>query len=166
MTSDSPKQPQTDSIDLETTAHENKDSEDTRKRRKDPVITAEDAVTLYKKLRAGQVLAIGSYCALLLFFTAQNLFSADGRLITWLVEIIPLVIFIPGLIKQTHRTYSWICFVSLMYFVAIIPLLMGHWRWSDWLITLLVSTLFMSAMMTSRWLQYWRFYLSTQTKNT
>jgi type II secretory pathway component PulL len=39
---------------------------------------------------------------------------------------------------------------------------MAHWRWSDWLVTLLVCTLFLSAMMTSRWLQYWRYYLSTQ----
>jgi uncharacterized membrane protein len=141
---------------------EEQGSEADGKRKKTIVITAQDAQLLHNKLRLGQVLAIGSYIGLLVFFILQNLLSETGNLKTWLVEIIPLIIFIPGLIKQTHRTYSWICFVTLMYFLAIIPLLMAHWRWSDWLVTLLVCTLFLSAMMTSRWLQYWRYYLSTQ----
>jgi uncharacterized membrane protein len=141
---------------------EEQGSEADGKRKKTIVITAQDAQLLHNKLRLGQVLAIGSYIGLLVFFSLQNLLSETGNLKTWLVEIIPLIIFIPGLIKQTHRTYSWICFVTLMYFLAIIPLLMAHWRWSDWLVTLLVCTLFLSAMMTSRWLQYWRYYLSTQ----
>jgi uncharacterized membrane protein len=131
------------------------------KAKKEIIISPAQAITLRKKLRIGQLLALGSYIGLIIFFSAQNAFGAGGSFKTWLVEMIPLVIFIPGLIKQSHRTYSWICFVSLMYFVAIIPLLMGHWRWTDWLVTLLVCTLFTSAMMTSRWLQYWRYYLST-----
>ena len=53
-----------------------------------------------------------------------------------------------------------------MYFAAIIPLLMSRWLWSDWLITLLVSAMFMAAMMTSRWLQYWNYYLSTKTQHS
>lgn len=136
------------------------------KPRKIIVITEADAVTLKKKLRIGQRIAIGSYAALLLFFTLHNLLQDSGSLRTWLVSVLPLLIFIPGLLKQTHRTYSWICFMSLMYFVIIIPLLMSRWLWSDWVITMLVCTLFISAMMTSRWLQYWHYYLSTKTSST
>ena len=152
-----------------TATHEQNSAEDLGnetdgKRKKTIVITAQDAVLLHKKLRLGQILAMGSYIGLLVFFSLQNLLGETGNLKTWLVEMIPLIIFIPGLLKQTHRTYSWICFVSLMYFLAIIPLLMAHWRWSDWLVTILVCTLFLSAMMTSRWLQYWRYYLSTKTQ--
>lgn len=130
------------------------------------IITDADAIVLKKKLRIGQITAIGSYAALLLFFTLSNLLQDSGSLRTWLVSVLPLLIFIPGLIKQTHRTYSWICFMSLMYFVIIIPLLMSRWLWSDWTITILVCSLFISAMMTSRWLQYWHYYLSTKTSPT
>lgn len=130
------------------------------------VITEADALTLKQKLRIGQLIAIGSYAALLVFFTLHNLLQDSGSLRTWLVSVLPLLIFIPGLLKQTHRTYSWICFMSLMYFVIIIPLLMSRGLWSDWVITILVCTLFISAMMTSRWLQYWHYYLSTKTSPT
>lgn len=133
------------------------------KPKKTLVITDAQAIALKQKLRLGQSIAIGSYVLLLLFFTLINLVQPGGSLRTWLVSTLPLLIFIPGLIKQTHRTYSWICFIALMYFVIIIPLLMTRWLWSDWVITLLICSLFISAMMTSRWLQHWRYYLSTKT---
>lgn len=130
------------------------------------VITDADALLLKNKLRIGQIIAIGSYAALLLVFTLTNLLQENGSWRTWIVSVVPLLIFIPGLIKQTHRTYSWICFMTLMYFVIIIPLLMSRWLWSDWIITILVCSLFISAMMTSRWLQYWHYYLSTKKSFT
>jgi len=127
------------------------------------VITDADALVLKRKLRLGQFIAVGSYAVLLVFFTLNNLLQSTGSLRNWVVSVLPLLIFVPGLIKQTHRTYSWICFMSLMYFVIIVPLLMTRWLWSDWITTGLICTLFISAMMTSRWLQYWHYYLSTQT---
>jgi uncharacterized membrane protein len=126
------------------------------------VITDEDSVVLYKKLRAGRAVTLFSFAALLAIFTLLNVLSEKTNLVFLLFQIFPLLIFIPLLRRPTHRTYSWLCFVSLMYFVGIIPLLMGSWSFSYWLITLLVSSLFVAAMMTSRWLQYWNYYLSTK----
>ena len=130
------------------------------------VITDADSVVLYKKLRIGRLLVRGCYIGLLVLFTLLNLINENGKLVLWLLQIIPLLVFVPAFLKETHRTYSWLCFVALMYFAAIIPLLMSRWLWSDWLITLLVSVMFIAAMMTSRWLQYWNYYLSTKANHS
>lgn len=138
---------------------------ETGKRKKEIVITETDAIVLEKKLRIGRLLTLGCYTGLLLLFTLLNLVRETGNVKLWLVQCIPLLIFIPALRNETHRSYSWLCFVALMYFVAIIPMLMSRWWWSDWLITLLVTVLFTASMMTSRWLQYWNYYLYTKHQN-
>jgi uncharacterized membrane protein len=126
------------------------------------VITDTDAVVLEKKLRVGQRICNLSYVALLFTLTLNYLLSNDMKLMHLLVAILPLAIFIPGLRKPHHRTYSWLCFVLLMYFLFLVPLLMSYWSLIYWVLTLLVSVLFITAMMTSRWLQYWNYYLSTK----
>jgi len=141
-------------------------SSPTEKPKKVIVITDADSVILYKKLRIGRLLVRTSYVGLLVLFTLLNLINENGKITLWLLQIIPLLIFIPAFLRETHRTYSWLCFVALMYFAAIIPLLMSRWLWSDWLITLLVSVMFIAAMMTSRWLQYWNYYLSTKSNHS
>jgi uncharacterized membrane protein len=126
------------------------------------VITDADALVLEKKLRVGQRVCNLSYIALLLMLTLNFLLSNDLNLMHLLVAIVPLAIFIPGLRKPHHRTYSWLCFVLLMYFLFLVPLLMSYWSLIYWVLTLLVTLLFVAAMMTSRWLQYWNYYLSTK----
>ncbi|AQT59121.1 hypothetical protein B0D95_02730 [Cellvibrio sp. PSBB023] len=126
------------------------------------VITDADALVLEKKLRVGQRVCNLSYIALLLMLTLNFLLSNDLNLMHLLVAIVPLAIFIPGLRKPHHRTYSWLCFVLLMYFLFLVPLLMSYWSLTYWVLTLLVTLLFVAAMMTSRWLQYWNYYLSTK----
>ena len=126
------------------------------------VITDADALVLEKKLRLGQRICNLSYIALLLMLTLNFLLSNNLNLMHLLVAIVPLAIFIPGLRKLNHRTYSWLCFVLLMYFLFLVPLLMSYWSLIYWVLTLLVTVLFVAAMMTSRWLQYWNYYLSTK----
>lgn len=130
------------------------------------VITDEDSVLLHKKLRIGQLVCTFCYSALLSVFTLNYFINDNVKLVTWVVSVLPLAIFIPALIKPKHRTYSWMCFVLLMYFLFIIPLLMSSWHWSYWLMTILVTTLFIAAMMTSRWLQYWNYYVSTKANHS
>lgn len=130
------------------------------------VITDGDSLLLYKKLRIGQLVCNSCYIALLVVFTLNYFINDNVKLVTWLVSLFPLLIFIPGLLKPKHRTYSWMCFVLLMYFLIIIPLLMSSWHWSYWVMTILISILFVAAMMTSRWLQYWNYYLFTKAQNS
>src|SRR5690606_23791562 len=99
------------------------------------------------------------YAVMLLLFCLLNLFLDQGSFKLWLVQCVPLLIFIPGLVQQRFRTYSWICFVILPYFTwsvvnAMSPLI----RWHDLLVVVLSVVIFISAMMISRWLQYWQYY--------
>jgi uncharacterized membrane protein len=132
------------------------------KRSKEPLVLTNDQGQIVKKrLDWGRPLAILSYLSLI----AILIYTEWKTPVDWPVvslKLIPLLVFIPGLIKQTFRTYSWICFVCLIYFVAIFPVAYTRNLWSDWLITALVITLFISSMMTSRWLQYWRYFLQQQ----
>lgn len=132
------------------------------KPKKTLVITTEESVLIHKKLQLGRYITWGSYLGMLLIFTLLNLAADNRSLKFWFVQTIPLLIFIPGLVHETHRTYSWLCFVILMYFLFYVPLAMGRNLWSDWLVIFLCCTLFIAAMMTSRWLQYWNYYLATK----
>lgn len=132
------------------------------KRNKEPLVLSESQGESYrKKLSWGRPVALVSYASLLIIIAYFEMQPP----IEWPVacmKLIPLIIFIPGLIKQTFRTYSWLCFVCLIYFVGIFPVAFTRSLWSDWLIVILVTTLFISSMMTSRWLQYWRYFLLQQ----
>lgn len=62
------------------------------------------------------------------YFGLLGLFTADAILtlfrgaplgvavFLWLFRLLPLLIFLPGLRRNTLRTYAWLSFVVLMYF--------------------------------------------------
>jgi len=66
---------------------------------------------------------IGSYVALLAMFALYGLWdlltggSAIAIAVVWLFKTVPLAIFVPGLRARKLRTYAWLSFVSLLYFV-------------------------------------------------
>lgn len=128
------------------------------------VIDDEQAQAIYRSLCWGKAIALGSYGLLLALLVLLYFINSHSSFLFLVVQLVPLLIFVPGLVRNTHRTYSWLCFVVLIYFVAIIPLVMGRGLWSDWLMTLLCVSLFCSAMMTSRWLQYWNYYQQQSAK--
>ncbi len=67
--------------------------------------------------------ALASYFGLLGLFVGKmivNLFSGmplSVAIFFWLFATLPLSIFIPGLRKNNLRTYAWLCFLILMYFL-------------------------------------------------
>lgn len=127
------------------------------------VITPAQAGVIHRKLRSMQRIFFINYGALLLLFALNNIFTADGSLTLWLVQSVPLLMFIPGLVQQRFRTYSWICFVILVYFTWSVVNVMGPFvTWQDGLVVVLSVTIFISAMMISRWMQYWQYYQRQQ----
>jgi uncharacterized membrane protein len=40
--------------------------------------------------------------------------------IIWVGKLLPLLIFLPGMLRDNLRSYIWLCFVSLLYFVALV----------------------------------------------
>jgi uncharacterized membrane protein len=126
--------------------------------KKELIITDEDALLIAKKMYLGRLTVWICLCGLLLTFTITNLMRESGSIKMLLTQLLPLLLFIPGLLKNFHRTYSWLCFVVLMYFIAIVPLLMSRWWISDWILLIFICILFIAAMMTSRWVQHWNYY--------
>lgn len=112
-----------------------------------------------QNLRLKLKIALGStllsYFSLLLLVAAYNIFHPDGSIKYWLFQSIPLLIFIPGIIQRRFRTYSWMCFVILIYFIHYADKLSTDpSSIINWMAIFLTVVLFNGAMMTSRWMQY------------
>lgn len=74
--------------------------------------------------------------------------------VLWVVQLIPLVMFVPGLLRDNPRAYIGLCFVLLLYFIKGVEGVFHPARtWIDYLLLILSVFLFITAMLTSRWLQ-------------
>jgi uncharacterized membrane protein len=72
--------------------------------------------------------------------------------ILWAGKLLPLLLFLPGMLRDRLRSYIWLCFVCLLYFITLVErlfampgsaLAMGG--------MLAVVTLFCAAMLYVRW---------------
>lgn len=108
-----------------------------------------------RKLYIGQVSFYLFYSGLVLLLLGWNIFRPGGPL--WailIVQLLPLLAFLPGIIKKYYRTYSWLCFILLFYFIrAVEGVFLSNANAADWLFLLLVVVLFINSMLCSRWLQ-------------
>ena len=86
---------------------------------------------------------------------AQQLIDAWQQqvpLVIWLGKLIPLLIFLPGMLRDRLRSYIWLCFVSLLYFIALVERLFAVPGSALAIVgTTAVVTLFVSAMLYVRW---------------
>jgi uncharacterized membrane protein len=73
-------------------------------------------------------------------------------LIVWLMRVLPLLIFVPGMWRDKLRSYIWLCFVCLLYFMVLVLRLFAE-PTNMLLITAMASlvTLFISSMLYVRW---------------
>ena len=68
-------------------------------------------------VRTSYFLCLFSLLALLVIYSIQSLFI-ELNLTLWLASCLPLLLFVPFLIKKSLRAYQWLGFVVLVYFVA------------------------------------------------
>jgi uncharacterized membrane protein len=90
--------------------------------------------------------------AVLLLQQAVDAWLHQLPLVIWLGKLLPLLIFLPGMLADRLRTFIWLCFVCLLYFIASVERLFAQPE--SWLaITGMVAVvlLFSSAMMYVRW---------------
>ncbi len=119
--------------------------------------TSADTEQLYRKYKVGRLITLHCYYGLLALFIGINLGSEQGNLRLLCLQTLPLLIFLPGLLQKSYRTYNWMCFVILWYFTwAVTNVMSPLFKWSDAVALSLTVILFISAMMTSRWQQYWQ----------
>lgn len=94
-----------------------------------------------------------SYIGLWVTLLANGLYKSAPVLVH-LITLAPLLIFVPGMLKQSHKTLSMLCFVCLMYFTVItVNLFEPNRNGFDIAEMVWVVILFTSAMMFSRWKQ-------------
>ena len=96
------------------------------------------------------------YGLLLASFCVWQLILPDGpKYFLWLVQMVPLLIFLPGLLRDNPRVYIGLCFVLLLYFIKAVEGLFTPSRdWLDYALLALTVTLFIVSMMASRHLQH------------
>jgi len=103
-------------------------------------------------------LALACYCVLLVVLSLQ-IFGIEGlqlraRGFFWVIAAGPLIVFLPGLLRGTWKTYLWLCFVLLAYFMVTVDVLFRPGAGAtDWLQLALICVLFTSAMFFARWRQ-------------
>lgn len=70
----------------------------------------------------------------------------------WLLKLLPLLVFLPGMLRDNLRSYIWLCFVCLVYFMVLVQRVFAH---PDSLLVAgglaAVVILFTSAMLYVRW---------------
>ncbi|MEP1472784.1 MAG: DUF2069 domain-containing protein [Halieaceae bacterium] len=72
--------------------------------------------------------------------------------IIWFGKLFPLLLFLPGMLRDRLRSFIWLCFVSLMYFIALVERAFAQPGALMPIIGLsAVVILFCSAMMYVRW---------------
>jgi len=110
------------------------------------------STSIATKLRTARALNWACYLGLLLLFIARNLFLPGGSLALWLVQTVPLLLVLPGLLQRHFRAYLWLCFILLLYITnGALHVTMPDRDWQHGILLVLSLTLFFSAMMTSRW---------------
>lgn len=108
-----------------------------------------------RQLLWGRRCTFGWLGLLVLGFCAWQITGPQGpRYLLWFIQLLPLAIFVPGLLRDNPRAYIGLCFVLLLYFIKAVEGLFSPLRaWIDLWLLICSVVLFISAMLTSRWLQ-------------
>ena len=114
-------------------------------------MTAQPGLPRCSRTRLARTLALFSLFVLLL---AQALDSAqrEAPWVIWMLRLAPLLVFLPGVLRDRTRSYVWLCFVSLLVFVTLVERLFGDVRDTvAWVAMLAVVSYFNAGMMYVRW---------------
>ncbi len=111
---------------------------------------------LLPRLRISRYLSLASFLALAALLLIWNLgYAAVPNALLWAVlafQLLPLLLLAPGLIGGNPRTHSWACFVVNLYFIqGVLAAFDPSKRLFGWLEILLSLTLFISALLYTRW---------------
>jgi uncharacterized membrane protein len=98
---------------------------------------------------------LGLYAVLLAIFVASTLWlpSCDRSpsVALALLHILPLLMFLPGVLKKNLRTHIWLCFILLGYFVAAVVNAFACPSWLPISESVVIVLLFTAGMVYVRW---------------
>ena len=90
--------------------------------------------------------------ALLLLQQAVDSWAHHAPWFIWGLKLLPLLIFLPGMLKDNLRSFIWVCFVCLGYFLILVQRMFAQPDSGLVIIGMIaVVLLFTAAMMYVRW---------------
>ncbi|GAB3370912.1 DUF2069 domain-containing protein [Spongiibacter taiwanensis] len=111
---------------------------------------------LNEKAKAISPLMKISYFALMVALSLSTwVWVQEGRqpsITIWVIRILPLLIFVRGVLREDLRTLAWLCFVVLLYFVMAVTESMSPFAlWINYVELALTVVIFCSATLFIRW---------------
>lgn len=102
-----------------------------------------------KRIRYSKIAVLILYYSLLVNLTVANLFlksvHSEPNITVWLIQLVPLLLFIPGISRDHPRIHAWLSFVVLFYFTqAVLLAFSPEARVAGLLQTALCSSLFIA----------------------
>ena len=114
------------------------------------------AVDWRRRARVTRILVASNYVLLLLAIAAGTLlWPGRGRepsAIIWILQTLPLLVVLPGLVRGSVTAHAWLSFISMLYFaMAVTNVFVPPLRILDVLELICSVELFISAMLYVRW---------------
>jgi len=111
---------------------------------------------LEPRLAASRVLCLLLLASLLVLLVLWNGWFADlngARLpLVLAVELAPLLVVLPGVLRGRARAHAWLCFVLNLYFIkGVLATLYPQRQWFGWTELSLSIALFVCALLYVRW---------------
>jgi uncharacterized membrane protein len=101
------------------------------------------------------VCLIGYFALQLVFFFKTVALPMDGRepnITMWAVHALPLLLFLPGMLRGDYRSYTWLAFAILLYFLLAVEGMFAPDASHYYSVTIvLVIVLFTSSTLLIRW---------------
>lgn len=107
-----------------------------------------------KNTNIALIIIFSSYLLLLGVITLDVWQSEKHQVMAWILQAVPLLLLLPGLLQKHYRSYSWLCFLMLAYFTSYVVQVYSPSRdFHDWIALFLTVEIFVVGMFASRWLQ-------------
>lgn len=110
---------------------------------------------------ARSITLVAYFALLSVIFYSAWVFGPEGaaaKVVLWLLAVLGLLLVLPGLIKDARRSYQWLCFILLMYFIWFVQAIFSSSpdggataSVDEWVSLALVVVLFISSMFAARW---------------
>lgn len=107
------------------------------------------------KLTIAKTITHLSFASLIIGFSVWEFLATDkSAMFLWGFQCLSLLVFWPWMRVNHPRAYIGVCFVTLMYFIkGVVGVMAPVSSWLDYVLLIGSVTLFISAMVTSRWIR-------------
>ena len=103
-------------------------------------------------------IVLAAVVAMMLLLSYNTLISPPigklPNLTMWVIQLLPLAILLPGLIRGGHRSYALLCFLVMIYFMAaVINAFTPGYTWPPYVEIALIAIIFVAALLYARYVR-------------